>query len=687
MLGRLAGGLCLLLLLGCGQSQPEKPAPKTAEAPVTTIEAAPLPKLAPEALTVSVLRPDELNALEGALGLHAILGAPQTEETQPSTAWMTANINRWSVLAEALGARVASLAGEVERDLVVEHKDALAWPAGNVGRRLDPRWLNASMAFFDLAAVVNRLDRRDFAPESPCGEVRLIYRLAYQLEKEGGTTVSSRLPVTLNAVMRPQCAEGPQAYARSWALPESSSAEGRAAALLEGPLNPETLRLHKLEVNAQVVRFPSGLETEFAGQAMYLLRVYRFAEDDGLMEVPLENTPDVARLREDPALKSALLDWVRANVQAIDQGVYQLPEPLLATEALSWSTLGINRSANKPFSALFPAAARSELPAAPEGSRWIASEDALVDRLDNGSCMGCHQASTTAGFHLLGRDDPAISGVTNRLQLPFSAHFQAEQPRRTHQLAAIANGEGADSYRPHSLVTGLAQAPTNGNCIPDAHREAFRSPAGLRCAGEQRCEVLVKDPGTALHFGQCMPAQEALKSGNTCRVGAVTPSSTPAGRPFNLHAYADTLSQRQHYELPENKQFAVDSYNCRPTVIGVPLGRAYRKCSPEERGLTGMLGEVVNEEICAVVGGSRFDSCVEKDFHTCLNKIVGRGMVSSCHSGHFCREDYICQALPYQLEGVPAEAGKAVADAGVGFCTPTYFVFQLRLDGHPVPGE
>jgi hypothetical protein len=62
-------------------------------------------------------------------------------------------------------------------------------------------------------------------------------------------------------------------------------------------------------------------------------------------------------------------------------------------------------------------------------------------------------------------------------------------------------------------------------------------------------------------------------------------------------------------------------------------------------------------------------------------------MVSSCHSEHYCREDYIFQALPYQLEGVPAEAGKAVADAGVGFCTPTYFVFQLRLDGHPVPSE
>ena len=38
-----------------------------------------------------------------------------------------------------------------------------------------------------------------------------------------------------------------------------------------------------------------------------------------------------------------------------------------------------------------------------------------------------------------------------------------------------------------------------------------------------------------------------------------------------------------------------------------------------------------------------------------------------------------------QLDGVDDEAGRALAEAGIGFCTPTYFLFQLRLDGHPVP--
>jgi hypothetical protein len=86
-----------------------------------------------------------------------------------------------------------------------------------------------------------------------------------------------------------------------------------------------------------------------------------------------------------------------------------------------------------------------------------------------------------------------------------------------------------------------------------------------------------------------------------------------------------------------------------------------------------------------VVGGAKFDLCVEGDFHECLDQIIGRGMVASCSIEHPCREDAICQALPWQLSSVPSTAGQAVAEAGVGFCTPTYFLFQLRLDGHPQP--
>jgi hypothetical protein len=28
---------------------------------------------------------------------------------------------------------------------------------------------------------------------------------------------------------------------------------------------------------------------------------------------------------------------------------------------------------------------------------------------------------------------------------------------------------------------------------------------------------------------------------------------------------------------------------------------------------------------------------------------------------------------------------RALGSQGTGFCSPTYFLFQLRLDGHPTP--
>ena len=40
-------------------------------------------------------------------------------------------------------------------------------------------------------------------------------------------------------------------------------------------------------------------------------------------------------------------------------------------------------------------------------------------------------------------------------------------------------------------------------------------------------------------------------------------------------------------------------------------------------------------------------------------------MVDSCHKDDFCREDYICQAMPYQLKGVDSTRGKEIYDKGI----------------------
>ena len=282
--------------------------------------------------------------------------------------------------------------------------------------------------------------------------------------------------------------------------------------------------------------------------------------------------------------------------------------------------------------------------------------------------------------------------MTNRLASPISPHLAEEHVRRRDYVAAVANGQTPDRHRSHPLAPRrndgrYPAVAINQPCLPDAHRADLQPDAGWDCASGT-CDIVTADAASAVNWGQCTPAEADMRSGQTCREGRVSTGSPADTGSWNQHAYADTVALTQRWDLPEDKRFAEDAYNCRPTVIGVPLGRTYRRCTKAERSLGTVMRTdgTLSPDICAVVGGSRFDRCVEQDFHACLEQIVGRGMVATCSAEVACREDMICQAMPWQLQGVPDDAGRKLADAGVGFCTPTYFLFQLRLDGHPVPG-
>lgn len=194
------------------------------------------------------------------LSLGAVLGAAPSAPQPTTTSWLTTHEPRWRALGGALAHHVEHAASRIDRPLVVEHAAAKAFPAGNVGRRFDPRWFDSPIAFFQLAAIVNRLDRREFAPTS-CGELRLVYRLAYRTT--GTPPRSSRLPLTLNVVLTAPRTADCRAVAEAWqhaAPPDADWVRAR----LQGERAPT---VKQIEVNAQVVRFPSGLETEFGGQA------------------------------------------------------------------------------------------------------------------------------------------------------------------------------------------------------------------------------------------------------------------------------------------------------------------------------------------------------------------------------------------------------------------------------------
>src|SRR5262245_62356571 len=164
--------------------------------------------------------------------------------------------------------------------------------------------LQSPLSSFLLVGVINLLDRNDFADlagEASCGEVRFIYRLAYSI-KNGAKTYASRMPFNLNVVFTAQ-QDGEAAcgdFAGAW-VPDADLAPDRQVDwLVAGPLARGRLTLKQIEINAQVVRFPSGMETELGGQVVYLLRIFA-GEPSGCGRVlranVLENTPDVARLK------------------------------------------------------------------------------------------------------------------------------------------------------------------------------------------------------------------------------------------------------------------------------------------------------------------------------------------------------------------------------------------------------
>ncbi|MGU3494251.1 hypothetical protein ACLBXM_09445 [Xanthobacteraceae bacterium A53D] len=508
-------------------------------------------------------------------------------------------------------------------------------------RLFDTRWLNAATAFFELVGVVNRLDRRPFHADA-CGETRLIYRLAYT-----GSTGRSRLPMTMAVELRgePRDSDGScRSAAALWRAPAGyeGAALGRWLVSTDGPLSParlERARLVQIAVNLQSVRWPSGVKPDLGGHAEYILRAYGWQEAQGRY-VPrgLENTPDVARLRGDAASRAALLEWLRQAeaMKALDSGTLQIPDRFLAREAVSVAPLGSARRANQPFSQIYD----PEIWEAVPGSRTLQSPGAVLRRLDDLTCSGCHQSRSVAGFHLLGIDRAGATrtyGAGNALALPGSPHLQDELARRAIYTLASASQTEPDPFRPLAGA-GSAEGGFGAACglNDDPGVAGWGCAAGLTCRphGSRGAD----DP-----IGVCMP--QAPQVGALCE-------------PARLRSVVDP---RKDAAFPQGRIDCGASAHCERTSVGFPGGMCSGACDPDDP-----------EAVCgsiAILDG--FNRCLaaRQPFDACLRQHTRPGSQRACSADRPCREDYIC-----------AEAG---TQPGSGACIPPYFLFQMRVDGHP----
>jgi len=333
----------------------------------------------------------------------------------------------WRAISGPLG---DSLAGIQRRD-----RQAGVGIARYPHRLFDVRWLASADAFFELVGVANRMDRRPFQ-DGACGETRLVYRLAYR-----SAAMQSRLPMTVNVELRgdaPDADGGCAATARLWQPPQSATKDealGRWLVSADGPLAPKRLahaRISQVTTNLQSVRWPSAVRPDLGGHAEYMLRAFSWNAGTKRYDVrPLENTPDVAKLKASAPLRKELLQWLRQpdNLRALDEATLRIPDRFLATEAVSVAPRGLERLANRPFEQVFQPGEWQAVP----GSRTLRSPQALLRRLDDLSCMGCHQSRAVAGFHLLGVDRRGASRTFtngNALAVPHSPHVQDELARR-----------------------------------------------------------------------------------------------------------------------------------------------------------------------------------------------------------------------------------------------------------------
>jgi hypothetical protein len=539
-----------------------------------------------------------------------------------------AKTSRYSSVADVLAADIALVA---QRD-----------PQAGVGvhrfshRLFDVRWLRAGAARFELVAAVNRFDRAPFH-DGGCGETRLVYRLSYATTVKG-KPVASRLPMTLGLeVPVPAPPGGCSDAMRRWVPPSKLEGEALAAWLTGngGPLETKTLAVRdaKLVVNAQQVRWPSAVRPDLAGHAEYLLRAFRLdASGAKYMPVSLENTPDLERFAKDPNVQKDFVAWLGepGNLASVDRGTPLVPERFLAKRSVSVTPRGLARRTNRPFSSVLGAASVSKL----DFSKLerVRSPEGLLRRLDELSCQGCHEARSVAGFHLLG-DDPEATPSANAVATGVSPHLAGELVRRRALArAALAKQPILDFSQPYPERGDYSGYGAHCGLGADA------SFAGWTCAPGLACRAL--DAPASDGVGQCLPSSP-LSAGDPCETGP-------------LDARRDRIAS-------VTRAACAGDAACNTNAVGFPGGMCTETCGALSPGA-----------VCGSIAVlDPFNACVARGepFFDCLANNVRPAGFRACDAERPCRDDYICTR------------GNGARERGA--CIPPYFLFQLRVDGHP----
>nr|HMN67887.1 hypothetical protein [Bdellovibrionales bacterium] len=392
----------------------------------------------------------------------------------------------------------------------------------------------------------------------------------------------------------------------------------------------------------------------------YLFKVFDFdAAAGAFREATLENMIDRDRILKSKDLRAKFTEWFfqPETLRRFDAGTIVIPEEYLAKRAFSVAPGGQSRSFNRPFFEMF-SDEQIEKALAGQSLRNIRSVDGFHRRASDITCIGCHQTRAIGGFHFMGRD-PLLKYPGNSVFVPGSTHFFGDLPRRKDIVAAFALNQSPDFSR------GFSSRPQEsrsrelvGRGLYDgwgAHcfKGADASFASWTCAAGLRCQTL-HDSRFEIGMGVCVP-DGRLEIGDALERGVVTT------RRFG----DDRYKASDRTKNPDPGRYVTSPQSAEPgkSTGGFPAGSLRTKTCDN------LPGQAVCGALPAAANG--FNACVGsgKNFVVCLREFSAGVGLRGCDADNPCRDDYIC-AESY--------------DANKGACVPPYFLFQFRVDGHPV---
>jgi len=509
-------------------------------------------------------------------------------------------------------------------------------------RLFDKKWLNSKDAFYELIGVAPRFDMAPFGSEKySCGETRLLYRLAYR-KKWKGSLVYSRLPLTLNVVYWNTDKTGAGKNCIEIAKRWKGIKRSKLALYLKQKLTSDSLK--SVEVNLQVVRWPSTIRPDFGGYAEYLMRVFtRTNSRPAFVPSPMLNTLDVAKIKRTPSLRKELFSFITKpeNLKMADEGIARIPEKFLAKKAVSFAFHGSERLANRQFEQIFELNEFSKIDFS--GFRSFKTVGAWVKKLEDHSCVSCHQSRSIAGFHFVGKDR-SQSFTANRVYFAKSGHLREDEKRRESYLVELLAGKSPDPSRGFSVRETTERGQYGAHCSLGLDK----SFAEWGCERGLTCQSIIgsKSP-TSLGIGICLPPGKG-KGGDPSEIGLVTYTANP----------------RKDRVIDKKFRGCEAGYSSFDARDGFPSGICYRSCPAGARGLA-------KDEACGLIAFNGFNPCLARGeaFTKCLSNFTGELVLRKCGENASCRDDFVCSQ---------AKEG--------GVCIPPYFLFQLRLDGHPRPG-